>query len=78
MVNPTNATTDSSTRTLNISGMSCEHCQRAVKEALESVAGTGTAEVDLASGRATVAGDADLQALIAAVEEEGYRAEAAR
>ena len=59
---------------LNVTGMTCGHCQSAVKNALESVAGVRKAEVDLASGVARVEGDADVNKLVAAVEEEGYGA----
>lgn len=59
---------------LNITGMTCDHCQHAVKGALESVEGVQTAAVDLATGTAKVEGSADLNALVAAVEEEGYQA----
>lgn len=59
---------------LNISGMTCGHCQQAVKGALESVEGVQRTEVDLATGTARVEGTADLRTLVAAVEEEGYQA----
>ncbi len=59
---------------LSISGMTCDHCQRAVKSALESVEGVRSASVDLAAGTARVVGEADLNALVAAIEEEGYQA----
>ena len=59
---------------LKIEGMTCGHCQKAVKTALESVAGVSTADVDLERGSARVAGGADVAALIRAVEDEGYRA----
>ncbi|GEM49549.1 CopZ family metallochaperone [Deinococcus cellulosilyticus] len=59
---------------LNISGMSCGHCEKAVKSALKSVAGVENAEVNLQQGTATVEGNADVQALIQAVTEEGYGA----
>lgn len=59
---------------LSISGMTCDHCQRAVKSALESVKGVQSASVDLDAGKAQVVGEADLNALVAAVEEEGYQA----
>lgn len=61
---------------LDIEGMTCGHCQAAVKKALEKVAGVRAADVDLAAGRATVEGTPDLAALIAAVEDEGYQAKA--
>jgi copper chaperone len=59
---------------LKITGMTCGHCQSAVKNALESVSGVETATVDLEQGLARVEGQADTQALVAAVEEEGYQA----
>lgn len=59
---------------LNITGMTCDHCQRAVQSALESVEGVENARVDLDSGSAQVEGTADVTALVAAVEEEGYQA----
>ncbi|GAA5436056.1 CopZ family metallochaperone [Deinococcus aquaticus] len=62
---------------LTITGMTCGHCQKAVQEALQQVAGVQSASVDLAAGRASVTGPADVQALIAAVVEEGYEAQIA-
>ena len=61
---------------LQITGMSCQHCVKAVTEALASVPGvTRVVAVDLDSGRARVDGDVDVSALIAAVKEAGYGAE---
>ena len=59
---------------LKVNGMTCGHCQGAVKQALESVEGVQRAEVDLRSGTAKVEGSADVSTLVAAVEEEGYQA----
>jgi copper chaperone len=59
---------------LNVTGMTCGHCQKAVKEALERVPGVESAQVDLKTGVATLEGSADLQVLIRAVEDEGYQA----
>ena len=59
---------------LNIQGMTCDHCQKTVKEALEGVPGIDKAEVDLDNGSAVAHGAADLQVLIGAVENEGYTA----
>ena len=64
-------------RTLKIDGMTCGHCVAGVKRALEAVPGVESAEVSLVEGRATLRGSAELSALVGAVEEEGYRAEAA-
>lgn len=60
---------------LNIRGMTCNHCVRAVREALEAVPGVHRAEVSLEPSQATVQGDVDPKALLAALEAEGYRAE---
>jgi len=61
---------------LKVTGMNCQHCVRAVEEALQAVAGvSGIDRVDLDSGRALIQGDASPQALLAAVEAAGYGAE---
>ncbi len=60
---------------LKVTGMNCQHCVRAVKGALEAVAGVTRAErVDLDFGRALVEGDVDPQVLVDAVREAGYTA----
>ena len=59
---------------LKISGMNCPHCAQAVTQALAAVSGAGEVAVDLASGLAWVDGEADLEALIAAVTAAGYGA----
>ncbi|MGB7757823.1 MAG: cation transporter [Salinisphaera sp.] len=60
---------------LKIEGMSCQHCVAAVNEALAEVNGVERVlKVDLDSGIAEIEGDADTQALLAAVREEGYEA----
>ncbi|TSA85519.1 heavy-metal-associated domain-containing protein [Deinococcus detaillensis] len=63
------------TTELNISGMTCGHCQTAVTKALKSVSGVQDVNVDLQGGTAQVQGQADPQALMAAVKEEGYGAQ---
>ena len=60
---------------LKVTGMTCEHCVRAVTKALEGVPGVEKAEVTLKPGGAVVHGEADPEQLIAAVREEGYDAE---
>jgi copper chaperone len=59
---------------LRIDGMTCSHCKAAVQKALTKVAGVTTVNVDLTSGRAQVEGSAPIEALIAAVQDEGYQA----
>lgn len=60
---------------LTVSGMTCGHCETAVKNALKDVPGVNNVLVDLKNGTAAVEGDVDAQALIAAVTEEGYGAQ---
>ncbi|KAA6185480.1 heavy-metal-associated domain-containing protein [Thiohalocapsa marina] len=60
---------------LHIEGMSCQHCVRAVTEAIGAVAGVnGPPEIDLDTGSARIAGNADPAALIAAIAAAGYQA----
>lgn len=63
------------TTELTVNGMTCGHCETAVKNALKSVPGVQDVRVDLRGGTASVQGEADPQALIAAVTEEGYGAQ---
>ncbi|ELY78521.1 heavy-metal-associated domain-containing protein [Natrinema pallidum] len=63
-------------RTITVEGMSCEHCEQTVEEAIEAVSGVESVAVDREAGRATVEGDADPQALVSAVDEAGYDASA--
>ncbi|MDP1860870.1 MAG: heavy-metal-associated domain-containing protein [Gemmatimonadaceae bacterium] len=61
---------------LNVKGMSCEHCVRAVEAALIDVAGVG--DTDVTIGSATVTFDpkrASVSDLIDAVSDAGYVAE---
>ncbi len=60
---------------LKIEGMSCGHCAKTVERALASVPGVDqVVEVSVARGAARIEGKAEPAALIAAVEDEGYRA----
>lgn len=64
--------------TIRIEGMSCGHCEAGVKKALEAVAGVEKViEVSKDKQQAVVEGTADLQALLQAVQDEGYTASAA-
>ncbi len=63
---------------LNIAGMTCQHCVKAVREALGGVPGVErVVEVNLERGEATVEGQPDPKRLIEAVTEEGYEAKVA-
>jgi len=63
---------------LQIKGMSCRHCVKAVTDALSAVAGVSAVEsVELESGVAVVQGSAAVDDLVAAVKQAGYEARVA-
>jgi len=63
---------------LKVTGMTCGHCEMAVKKALSQVPGVEqVVSVDRSREEAVVEGSPDVSALVAAIEEEGYQAEAA-
>ncbi|NHN41168.1 heavy-metal-associated domain-containing protein [Halorubellus sp. JP-L1] len=62
--------------TITVTGMSCEHCEETVADALADVEGVASVDVDREAESATVDGDADPNALVAAVEDAGYDASA--
>jgi copper chaperone len=64
-----------STVALTIGGMSCQHCVRAVKQALESVPGVTVTRVDIGSAELSFDPAQSSPAAIAeAVTEAGYDA----
>jgi copper chaperone CopZ len=68
------------TATYTVTGMTCEHCVRAVAGEVGAVEGVAEVAVDLERGVLTVAGPGpvDDAAVAAAVEEAGYRLEGRR
>ncbi|OWY63075.1 cation-transporting ATPase [cyanobacterium TDX16] len=64
----------STTSTWTVTGMTCEHCVRAVTEEVSAIEGVTAVEVDLGSGRVTVESEAPLDrtSLVVAVDEAGY------
>lgn len=65
------------TTTITVSGMTCEHCERAVKEELSTLDGVRSVDVDLVAGgdsTVRIESDAELSAVAieAAVDEAGY------
>ncbi|MCU4389356.1 heavy metal translocating P-type ATPase [Acinetobacter courvalinii] len=63
-----------STVELSIEGMTCASCVSRVEKALNAVNGVSTANVNLATERATVTGTASIESLIAAIDKAGYDA----
>ncbi len=63
---------------LKVEGMTCGHCEQAVRQALAAVPGvTAVLEVDRGQQRAAVEGNPDPTALIAAIKAEGFQARVA-
>lgn len=59
---------------LRIEGMTCASCVRHVEKALEKVPGVTQVEVNLATEKARIYHDSEVNILIAAVEKAGYEA----
>jgi len=60
-------------RTYTVEGMTCGHCRQSVLEEVLAVTGVRAVDVDLPSGRLTVAGEEfDDGAIREAVDEAGY------
>ena len=60
---------------LNVDGMSCSHCENAVKKAVGALDGIGKVEVDLAGKTVTVDYDASkvsVDNMKVEIEEQGY------
>ena len=61
------------TLSFKVPGMTCGHCETAVKQEVGHVTGVSQVDVDLASKDVTVTGtDLDRDAIVAAIDEAGY------
>ena len=60
------------TKTYNVKGMNCPHCQASVAKSISSVSGVTAVDVNLSTGVATVDGVHDSQAVIDAVRAAGF------
>lgn len=64
------------TITLKLGGMSCQHCVRAVRTALESVDGVELERVDIGTAELRYdAGKTNIAAITDAIADAGYTAE---
>ncbi len=67
------STNDTSELTFTVPGMTCGHCEAAVKGEVGKVAGVTDVAVDLATKLVTVSGSAlDTTAIVAAIDEAGF------
>jgi len=62
------------TQTITVSGMTCDHCVKSVKDELTKIEGVTDVEVTLSSGAVTITSEhpVELEAVTAAVDEAGY------
>ena len=61
--------------TINVEGMSCDHCVKAVTNAVNALPGIGSVAVDLNAGTVTVEHDpgiTDVAGIRAEIEDQGY------
>jgi len=61
-------------QTITVEGMSCEHCEKTVTDALTSVAGVTAASADRNESTAEIEGSAATDDLLMAVEDADYEA----
>ncbi len=62
-------------RNLNVNGMSCEHCVKAVKGAVGTLNGVDSVDVDLKGKKVTVGFDSEkvtIAVIKDAIEDQGY------
>ena len=65
--------TETSTITFSVPGMTCGHCEAAIKQEVGSVAGVSGVDVDLETKDVVVTGTSlDRDALVAAIDEAGF------
>lgn len=65
--------TDTPTLSFTVPGMTCGHCETAVKQEVGAVEGVSGVEVDLLTKLVTVTGAAlDRDAIVAAIDEAGF------
>ena len=62
------------TRTFTVTGMTCGHCEQAVRTEVSALPGVTDVAVDHTTGRLEVTGGDDDAAVVAAVAEAGYAA----
>jgi copper chaperone CopZ len=61
-------------QTYTVTGMTCDHCVRAVSHEVEKLPGVTAVDVDLSTGLVTIRSEEELDraAVVAAVDEAGY------
>lgn len=62
-----------STYTLNVTGMTCGHCERAITRALQQLDGGAQVAIDRPNNHVEVNTTASLQEVCDAIKEEGFQ-----
>ncbi|WP_409526264.1 heavy-metal-associated domain-containing protein [Nitrincola sp. MINF-07-Sa-05] len=57
---------------VNVSGMSCGHCVKAITQAVQELSNEAVVDIDLSSGKVSIAGLSDAAAISHAIEEAGF------
>ncbi|WP_151704655.1 heavy-metal-associated domain-containing protein [Nitrincola alkalilacustris] len=57
---------------VNVSGMSCGHCVKAVTQAVQELNSEAVVDIDLSSGKVNITGVSDMAAVSHAIEEAGF------
>lgn len=60
-------------QTLNVEGMTCGHCEKAVRQALQTLDPQAQILIERQNNRVEVDTDTPREALVKAITEEGYR-----
>ena len=63
-------------QTFQVQGMTCQHCVRAVEDAVQTLDAQAAVKVDLPAGRVEVQSAQPREALAAAITEAGYAVQA--
>lgn len=67
---------DTNSHELQVKGMSCQHCVKAVTKAIQALDGSATVAVDLPQGTVTVCTTLSREATSQAISDEGYEVKA--
>lgn len=57
---------------IRVSGMTCEHCAKTIRQAISQLSGVNRVDVDVLGGVVTVDGDCDAATITAAIADAGY------
>lgn len=67
---------DANSHQLQVKGMTCQHCVKAVTKAVQALDASATVAVDLPQGSVTVQTTLSREATIQAISDEGYDVQA--